>query len=370
MKRALLALAFPLMAAPPTYNGEIANLLHRHCTACHRPGQVGPFDFTNYDTAAAYAPELSKYILGEKMPPWRAKPGPIAFSNNRRLPEEATAKILAWINAGTPQGAPAPAPPKRHPLWHLGEPDEILSQPAEHTVSGETTVDIVTLRFPPAPKDRHLRAFEFRPSNRALLHHALLRAGSQPLAAWAMCDNGIQLPAGTAWVLPKDTPLEIELHYFKRTLRPARDLTRIALYYAKSKPTRQAYLLTIQKTDLRIPANANLHQETTTYTLPDSLHLLSILPVFQLLAEDLRLSTPQQSLLWVRPYEHHLMTTYTLARPLPLPKGQPLKAEATYDNSTQNEFNPHKTPREVRAAENGLDETFRFHLTVSKPYSP
>lgn len=367
MKWLLLAVAVPLTAAVPTYNGEIAALLHKHCTACHRPGQVGPFDFTNYDSAAAYAPELAKYILGEKMPPWRAKPGPVTFSNQRRLPEDVIAKLLAWINGGTPKGTAAAAPPKRHPLWHLGEPDLVLDSPQEHTVSGENTVDIVTLRFPPTATDRYIRAFEFRPSNRALLHHAILRAGKQPLAAWAMCDNGIQVPTGTAWVLPRNTPLEVDLHYFKRTLRPARDLTRLALYYAKAKPARQAFLLSLEKTNLSIPAGANLHSETASYNLSEAVQLHAILPVFQLLAEDIKLSSSQQTLLWVHPYEHHLMSSYVLARPLPLSKAQTLNAEAIYDNSAQNEFNPHKTLRVVRAAENGLDETFRFHLTVSKP---
>jgi hypothetical protein len=71
--------------------------------------------------------------------------------------------------------------------------------------------------------------------------------------------------------------------------------------------------------------------------------------------------------LWVEPYEHHLMSSYVFERPLGMAKGAKLELEAVYDNSAQNEYNPHKTLREVVFAENGLDETFRFWLTVSRP---
>lgn len=360
-----------LLAQSTTWR-EAAPLLDRHCNACHRAGQVGPFDFTTYEGASAYAPEIARYILGNKMPPWRAKQSPLPFSNSRALPEEATAKLLAWINEGTKPGTPVPAT-KRHPQWNLGAPDLVISQPSEHTVSAEKTVDIVTFEISPSDlgtmaKDRFVNGIEFRPSNRNLLHHAILRIAGQPLAAWSMCDTGLRLPASVAWQLPKGLSLTVELHYFKRNLRPARDLTRIALYFSKQPPRRKASLLEITKQDIRIPAGANLHPERTTFTIPSAVQLHAVLPVFQLLATSIRLRQKGQRdyFLWVEPFEHHLMTSYLLARPLVLPKASILEAEAIYDNSTQNEFNPHKQLREVRFAENGLDETFRIWLTVSR----
>jgi len=351
---------------------EVAPLLDRHCSGCHRAGQVGPFDFTTYEAASAYAPEIARYILGNKMPPWSAKPSPIPFSNSRALPEGVAAKLLNWINTGTKPGTPSPLP-RRNPQWNLGPPDLVLSQPLEHTVSAEKTVDIVTFDISPAElgttqTQRYFDAFEFRPSNRNILHHAILKIKGQPIAAWAMCDNGIRLPKGIAWQLPKNTSLTVELHYFKRNLRPARDLTRLALYFTKQTPTRIASLLEITKPDIRIPAGANLHPEQTSFTLPSRVQLHVILPVFQLLTAELHLRQQgmQDYFLFIHPFEHHLMTSYQLARPLLLPKGSKLEAEAIYDNSTQNQYNPHQKLREVRFAENGLDETFRIWLTVSQ----
>jgi hypothetical protein len=361
-----------LLLAQATTWREAAPLLDRHCNGCHRAGQVGPFDFTTYEGASAYAPEIARYILGNKMPPWSAKPSPIPFSNSRALPEGVTAKLLHWINTGTKPGTPLPLL-RRNPQWNLGPPDLVLSQPLEHTVSAEKTVDIITFDISPAElgttqNPRHFDALEFRPSNRNILHHAILKVKGQPIAAWAMCDNGIRLPKGIAWQLPQNTPLTVELHYFKRNLRSARDLTRLALYFTKQKPTRLASLLEITKPDIRIPAGANLHPEKTTFTVPAKVQLHAILPVFQLLAAELHLRQQgtQDYFLFIDPFEHHLMTSYQLARPLLLPKDSKLEAEAIYDNSTQNQYNPHQKLREVRFAENGLDETFRIWLTVSQ----
>jgi hypothetical protein len=372
MKLLCLLLIALLSQAQPTTWREAAPLLDRWCNGCHRAGQVGPFDFTTYEGASAYAPEIARYIIGNKMPPWRAKPSPLAFSNSRAIPEEAIATILAWINTGAKPGTP-PLLPKRHPQWNIGTPGLILTQPAEHTVSAEKTVDIVTFDISPQElatqtTDRFVQAIELRPSNRNLLHHAILKTSGKPIAALAMCDNGLRLPEGIAWKLPKATPLTVELHYFKRNLRPGRDLTKIALFFSRQNPRRIASLTEITKLDIRIPAGANLHPEKIEYVVPANLQLHAILPIFQLLAADVRLKLKgrQDYFLWIEPFEHHLMSSYQLARPLPLQKGDLLQAQAIYDNSTQNQYNPHQKLREVRFAENGLDETFRIWLTVSQ----
>lgn len=351
---------------------EAAPLLDRWCNGCHRAGQVGPFDFTTYEGASAYAPEIARYIIGNKMPPWRAKPSPLAFSNSRAIPEEAIATILNWINGGTRPGTPTTLP-KRNPQWNLGTPDLVVAQPTEHTVSAEKTVDIVTFEVRAEElgsqlEDRFVQAIELRPSNRNLLHHAILRVGSTPIAALAMCDNGVPLPAGIGWKLPKGKSLSVELHYFKRNLRPGRDLTKVALYFSRQTPRRLASLVEIAKADIRIPAGANLHPEKTTFAMTSNVQLHAVLPVFQLLAADVRLNVKGQRdfFLWIEPFEHHLMSSYQLARPLPLAKGEVLEAQAIYDNSTQNPYNPHQKLREVRFAENGLDETFRIWLTISQ----
>lgn len=355
-----------LWAAEPTWR-EVGPLMDRWCNDCHRAGQVGPFDFTSYEGAAAYAPEIARYVLGNKMPPWRAKTSGVVWGNSRALPDEVTARLLEWTNTGMKPGAAVMK--KRHPQWNLGTPSVVISQPKEHTVAAERTVDIVRFSVGPeelgnAAKDVYFDGVEFRPSNRTLLHHALLRVEGEAIAAWAMCDTGLKLPAGVAWKIPAGKKLEVELHYFKRNLRPARDLTKVALYWAKGKPGRVARVVEVKKETLKIPAGANLHREAMSYRMPAGVKVYGILPVFQLLATQVRMKWKGERdyFLWVEPFEHHVMSSYLPAKPL---VGRELEVEAVYDNSAQNPYNPHQKLREVRFEENGLDETFRVWLTVA-----
>lgn len=341
-------------------------IIDRYCNRCHRAGQVGPFDFTTHEGAAAYAPEIVRYVREDKMPPWRVKASAAGLLRERALPAAARATLIKWAEDGASEGGPA-VMAKRHPQWDLGEPSLVVSQPREHTVSAEKVVDIVRFEHEVGSQDLVFNGLELRPSNRNLLHHAVLYAGQQPLTAWAMCDNGIKLPPGIAWRVPAGQKLVVELHYFKRTLRPARDLTRVALYFPKQSPQRWARAIELTQPALRIPAGARRHVVRQEMAMATAGQILGILPVFQLLTTRIKLGLRGQSepVLDIAPFEHHVMAGYWWRRGMPVRQGAVLEVEAEYDNSTQNPYNPHPTPREVIFAENGLDETFRVWLTVT-----
>jgi hypothetical protein len=341
-------------------------VIDRYCNRCHRAGQVGPFDFTTYEGAAAYAPEIIRYVKENKMPPWRVKKAAPGLRQDRALPAGPRELLLNWAEGGAKEGGPA-VMTKRHPQWDLGEPSLVVSQPREHTVAAEKVVDIVRFEYPVGDTDLIFDALELRPSNRNLLNHAVLYAGQQALTAWAMCDNGLKLPRGVAWRVPAGQKLFVELHYFKRTLRPARDLTRVALYYPKQKPRRWARALELTQPELRIPAGARGQIIRGELQLESGGQLLGMLPVFQLLTTRVKVGLRGRAaqLLELAPFEHHVMASYWWNSGLALGRGAVVEVEAEFDNSTQNPFNPHSTPREVRFAENGLDETFRVWLTLT-----
>jgi hypothetical protein len=281
------------------------------------------------------------------------------------LPVSARETLLKWAEGGARQGGAA-VMTNRHPQWDLGEPSLVISQPKEHTVAAEKVVDIVRFEYGPTKRDLVFDGLELRPSNRNLLHHAVLYAGEQPLAAWAMCDNGLRLPPGFAWRVPAGQELVLELHYFKRTLRPARDLTRVALYFPKQPPKRWAKLVELTRTDLRIPAGAQQHVVHAAMPVEPG-QLLGMLPVFQLLTTRVKVGLRGQTvpLVEIAPFEHHIMASYIWPRGVRLQRGAVVEVEAEFDNSARNPYNPHPTPREVLFAENGLDETFRVWLTVA-----
>src|ERR1700683_5409233 len=84
--RAFLALVFAVPAAAqsrpqPTYGHDIAPILYRSCTSCHRPGESGPFPLLSYDDAKHYAPQIAAAVRTRSMPPWLPEHGYGDFAN-------------------------------------------------------------------------------------------------------------------------------------------------------------------------------------------------------------------------------------------------------------------------------------------------
>jgi mono/diheme cytochrome c family protein len=97
----------------PTFTAQVAPILFRHCVGCHRPGQIGgaqPLD--SYATSKPLAAAIKEQALKHLMPPWSADPAHSAkFSNDPRLSQQEIDMLVAWADAGAPQGNDADLPP-------------------------------------------------------------------------------------------------------------------------------------------------------------------------------------------------------------------------------------------------------------------
>ena len=99
------------------------------------------------------------------------------LAHARRLSAEEIATLSKWVKQGSPQGNPADLPPM--PLftegWQLGEPDAVVDPGEDFHVPAEGP-DIYRCFVIPlqVPAGKCLRAAEFRPGNRKVVHHAVL----------------------------------------------------------------------------------------------------------------------------------------------------------------------------------------------------
>src|SRR5271155_1119516 len=118
-------------AAPPTFNRDVAQILYKNCSNCHRPGEVAPFALLTYDDAAKRAKQIAAVTSARFMPPWKAEPGYGHFLNERRLSDQQLATLRDWAAAGAPEGdaAQKPVPPKFSDGWQIGEPDQVVKMP-------------------------------------------------------------------------------------------------------------------------------------------------------------------------------------------------------------------------------------------------
>ena len=75
-------------AAPPsvpTFTKDVAPILYKNCTSCHRPGEIAPMSLLTYEDARQRAKAIRDEISEGSMPPWHADPKVGHFSNERRL---------------------------------------------------------------------------------------------------------------------------------------------------------------------------------------------------------------------------------------------------------------------------------------------
>src|SRR5438093_99249 len=94
-------------AAAPTFSREVAPILHKNCTNCHRPGEVAPMSLLTFTDARPWAKSIATQVAKGAMPPWHADPAHSEFVNDRRLSDREKTTLIEWANAGAPEGTPS-----------------------------------------------------------------------------------------------------------------------------------------------------------------------------------------------------------------------------------------------------------------------
>src|SRR3954454_12088259 len=91
-----LALGSPGLGAPVTFNQQIAPILYKNCSPCHRPGEAAPFSLLSYQDAKQHAAQIAAATKRKFMPPWLPEPGHQEFANERKLTDAEIALIQEW----------------------------------------------------------------------------------------------------------------------------------------------------------------------------------------------------------------------------------------------------------------------------------
>ena len=83
-----------------TFCRDVAPIIFKHCSPCHRPNQSGPFDLLSFADVKKRAKEIAQVTSERAMPPWLLEPGYGEFKEERRLREEEIGLIQAWVADG------------------------------------------------------------------------------------------------------------------------------------------------------------------------------------------------------------------------------------------------------------------------------
>ncbi len=173
-----LSASVPLRAAATpkvTFYQNIAPIIYKNCSPCHRPGESAPFSLLSYDDVNKHAAQIAAVTKRRYMPPWLPEDGYGEFADERRLSDAQIQQIQEWVKQGTPPGptAHAPQPPKFTSEWALGTPDMVLhiAKPYQLAADGPEVFWNFVIPVPIATA-RWVKAIEVRPGNSRVFHHA------------------------------------------------------------------------------------------------------------------------------------------------------------------------------------------------------
>jgi tetratricopeptide (TPR) repeat protein/mono/diheme cytochrome c family protein len=389
-----IAIAASTRADPAqlTFTRDIAPLIYQHCSVCHRPGSVGPFNLLTYDDVHRHLRQILKVVNSRTMPPWLPEPGFGEFAGDRRLNDQTIASLQRWADQGAVEGDPKdlPKPPRSDPQWELGKPDLILQVPRAYTL-GPDGPDVYHNFVLPTGLDsrRFVRAVELHSGNTRVVHHAFLMLDRSGIAKRRSDKAGgvgydsmspgedIGAPDGqnitwqpgketcfrtpdSPWLLPADADIVLQTHLRRQgkseTLQP-----EIGLYFTDKPPSGLDFSLLLRSTSIDIPPGDDQYTITSSYTLPIDVDAIGIAAHAHYLGKDLYgyallPDGRRQQLLRIKKWNFNMQDSYTFKSPAPLPKGTTVHMEFRYDNSERNPMNPSSPPRRVLYGDNSTDE--------------
>src|SRR5262249_20541186 len=128
----------------------------------------------SYDDVRKKAKTIAAVTAARYMPPWPADPSYSHFLRERVLTDEQIALIRNWVAHGEMPGDLAKAPPApQFPQGStLGKPDLVVKMRDPVHIPGDNKDRFMVIKIPyELPGDRYVRAIEFVPDNRKLIHH-------------------------------------------------------------------------------------------------------------------------------------------------------------------------------------------------------
>jgi hypothetical protein len=386
----------------PTFTRDVAPILFKNCTTCHRPGEIAPMSLLTYDDARPWAKAIRDEVSEGNMPPWHAEAPHGTFVNERRLSEVEKATLVAWASNGAPQGDPRdlPTPPTYVNGWTIGTPDAVFEMQEDYKVPASGIVQYEYFYVPTNFSEaKWIKAIEVRPGNREAVHHVLVyyraapdiqrtpvfqpnaelsrtpptdrtigvrasppKAGLPPrriIGSYAPGTNPQVMPAGTALRLEPGGILEFQMHYTP-TGEAVTDRTKIGFTFAKEEGLREvrasqfingSFTLPAGAADVAVDADVTFLQDTTIWGMLPHTHLRGKKWRYVLELPD----GTRKTILDVPRYDFNWQNYYLFKEPLEVPKGSKLVSTAWYDNSSGNKANPDPT-RDVKWGDQTWEE--------------
>jgi len=414
----------PLAAQELTWYKDIQPIFMKNCAPCHQPGEAGPFSLLSYQDVAKRASFIKDVVQSRYMPPWKADNSYVHFANDRSLAQGDIDKIIKWVDNKTPAGKQegsnsAAKSPVMGTSYHRA-PDLVLQMPDSFMVPGGNIEQFVIFKLPFELADSfNIEAIEFTANNKKLVHHVNYAIHPVPDPAidlknsvslinlnqddrrkfdqyqpyrktityyggWIPGASYESYPQDFGWVLPKRGVILMTVHF---SPIPEQESFKggVNLFFKKTKVKRPVKVVSFgsggigeRQIEPIFYIKANEKQKfTLEVTNPnEDQSLLYVWPHMHLLGKEFKayaLSPTGDTtrLVHISDWDFRWQEIYRFRKPVRISKGSVIKLECTYDNTSDNPFNPNSPPKTIfsRGDMKSTDEMMTL-MMIFVPYKP
>ena len=379
----------------PTFSKDIAPILQAKCQECHQPNSIAPMSLVTFAEARPWARSIKQRVAARQMPPWHIDQsvGVQKFKNDMSLSQKQIDTIVAWVDAGAPQGDPKDLPPAKKIAadneWKgvqdgFGPPDLVIrSSEYKMPASGQDVWYRPMTESIPISEPRWVKMVEIRPTSlkaRKVLHHSIAYQVLSPENVQSVNTGTANGPGGPAtfddlvnrrpqlmeWAIGKGYDLFAEgtgkmimpgeklswdqhLHASGEEVMVGSEIA-LWLYPKGQEPKKRSYLIGF--TGLKKRGFLDIAPNTMAYTegftvLKENTMITNFQPHFHLRGKAMEVKAilpdgSTQVVSYVGNFNFNWMTNYIYAddaAPV-FPKGTVIQVSAWYDNTKNNPNNP------------------------------
>lgn len=414
----------------PVFSKEIAPIIYKNCSPCHRPGSGAPFNLITYSDVVRKIHTVQLAINEKLMPPWPADTSYSRFIGEKVLTENELELINRWIESGFPEGdsTQTPKPPDFRTNTENKKPDVVLQMREPFQIKGDNSDNFIMLKIPyEFPNDTFISTIEIVPGNKKLVHHInahliqyaegakkdnekgqafvntelhdklsayqLLSLqnddGSYPLLTPSVSNylpgvEAVFYPPGIGGLkVKKQGALLLDNIHYGPSPIDTFDQTSFNIYFSPFSPERPLREFIIGTSGvspiippLMIPPDS-VKKFTSSYRIQEDLSLLTINPHMHLLgvfflAYAILPGGDTLPLIRIKNWDFRWQYFYTFPKIQKIPAGSVIQIEGIFDNTVNNPLLPFHPPRTVSEREGSMrttDEMFQLICTYL-PYKP
>jgi hypothetical protein len=347
-----------------TWYRDVLPIVQVQCQECHAAGGVAPFALETYAEARQLHTVMASAVAGRRMPPWMPDESCVSYTGSRRLSQAQIDTLVAWSNAGAPEGNPADAPPPPTRGGGLPWVDATLNASADYTPTSNPTDDYRCLILDPAlSQTRDVIGYDILPGVRAQVHHVILyiaprtsaqskdasQAGpgwtcyggpgvgsSKMLGGWVPGSGVTRFPTGTGIRLQTSEVLVMQVHYNTAERLPQPDRTVTKLQYSEQPVAKVATFVALGDGTFSIPPRAEGYSTSNTLNAAANATVYGVLPHMHTLGKSIRVENTSASQCYIQipRWDFHWQQLYFFEQPLRVTSGNTLKLTCTWDNFT------------------------------------